>query len=129
MTHPTELDGVVVAVMAATSDDTTSLGIPLLEADASVPFCVVWSPFFNQPDEDDMLAVVRSCTVYPRRECLLTDVDGDIFYDLLSEPGWSEPVHARGIRRAFGRRDAVIVQFRAGDSGAARHPPVNPSRR
>jgi NAD(P)-dependent dehydrogenase (short-subunit alcohol dehydrogenase family) len=107
------LDGTVVAVFGNAHDCPGGLARALADLGASVLVCAVWSPYFDPPDENDLLALVEPATAYPGRVQFLSGFDGEPFSELFYEP----PRVRRFVswaRRSFGRLDAVVLGFLSG---------------
>ena len=106
----TSLDGAVVAVFGHAPDGTSELARALADLGASVLVCPIWSPWFDPPYEEDLLALVEPATARPGQVHFLAGLDGRPFSDLLSEPAGVRRF-VSWTRRAFGRLDAVVLGF------------------
>jgi hypothetical protein len=106
----TSLDGAVVAVFGRAPDPTAELALVLAELGATVLVCPIWSPWFDPPDEEDLLAVVEPATARPGQIHFLAGLDRRPFSDLLSEPPGVRRF-VSWVRRGFGRLDAVVLGF------------------
>ena len=106
----TSLDGAVVAVFGHAPDGTSELARALADLGASVLVCTIWSPWFDPPYEEDLLALVEPATARPGQIHFLAGLDGQPFSDLLSEPAGVRRF-VSWTRRAFGRLDAVVLGF------------------
>jgi hypothetical protein len=114
----TSLEGAVVAVFGHEPDPAAELTRALAKSGASVLVCSIWSPWFDPPREEDLLALVEPATASPGQIHFLAGLDGRPFSDLLAERDGVRRF-VSSARRAYGRGTATTTSCARSPSRAA----------